>query len=131
MIALPRLTSRAADFDLLRSIRFKPLHLDFQDTVVETRLDLVGINPERQLDGAREGAVSTLATLPIAVLLLQWTPGAFEGQHIFLQVERDIVSSYAGQLTGYHDAVAAEPDVDRWEVACSRGVAGEQTVHLA
>ena len=70
MIALLPLNSRSADLDLLRPVGFQPLQLDFQDAVVEARLDLVGIDPERQLDRTREGAVGALATLPIGVLLL-------------------------------------------------------------
>jgi hypothetical protein len=68
MIALLPLGSSSADFDLLRPIRFQPLQFDFQDAVVETRLDLVGIDTERQLDRTRESTVRTLTALPIDVL---------------------------------------------------------------
>src|ERR1700738_4009601 len=68
MIALLPLGSRSADFDLLRPIRLQPLQFDFQDTVVEARLDLVGIDTEWQLDGTRESAVGPSAALPIDVL---------------------------------------------------------------
>jgi hypothetical protein len=71
MTAFLPLGSSSADFDLLRPIRFQPLQFDFQDAVGETRLDLVGIDPERELDRARESAVGTLAALPINVLLLR------------------------------------------------------------
>jgi hypothetical protein len=42
--------SRSADLDLFWPVRFQPLQLYFQDAVVETRLYLVCINPEGELD---------------------------------------------------------------------------------
>src|SRR6266446_6358349 len=82
MIALPPLELRSADCDLLRPIRFQPFQLDLQNPVIETRLDLVGIDTERELDRARDAAVGTLATLPVYVLLLRvWVALAREGQH--------------------------------------------------
>src|SRR5438552_7090605 len=88
MIALLPLGSSSADFDLLRPIRFQPLQFDFQDAVVETSLDLVRIDTERQLHGARETAVRTLAALPIDILLLRLRFAlAREGKHILLKTE--------------------------------------------
>jgi hypothetical protein len=50
MIVLPQLGLCRSDLDFLWSIHFQPLQLDLQDAVIETRLDLVRIDPVRQLD---------------------------------------------------------------------------------
>src|SRR6202040_3541903 len=47
------------------------------------------------------------------------------------QVYRDVIRRHARQLTGYHHAVVAEPNVDRREIARRRGIPGEQAVHFA
>src|SRR6516164_1038580 len=124
--------SRATDLDLLRPVRFQPLQFDFQDAIVETGLHLVRINPERQLDRTRKRAVSALATLPTGLLLLGRASRSLQGQHVFLQADRDIVPGHARQLTSYHHAVVAEPNVDRREIAGRCGEpGGEQAVHFA
>src|SRR5215471_4662350 len=105
------LRSRTADLDLLRPVRFQALQLDFQDAVVEARLDLVGIDPERQLNRPREAPIGALATLPIGVGLFFWAPRTLQRQQVLLQADRDVVAGYPRQFTGHHNAVLAEPDV--------------------
>src|ERR1700731_1560357 len=106
MTALLPLGSSSADFDLLRPIRFQPLQFDFQDAVVEARLNLVGIDTERKLDRARESAVRTLAALPIAVLLLRLRFAlAREREHILLEAEIDVIAGNTGQFGRYNDPV--------------------------
>src|SRR6516162_11640435 len=107
--ALPRLMSRSTDLNLLRPVCFQPLKFDFQDAIVETGLDLIRIDPERQLDRARKRTVSALATLPIDILLLCGTPRSLQGQHVFLQVDRDVVPRHARQLTGAESARGVSP----------------------
>jgi hypothetical protein len=124
--------SRSADLDLLRPVCFQPLKFDFQDAIVETGLDLIRIDSERQLDRARKRAVSALATLPIDILLLRGTPRSLQGQHVFLQVDRHVVPRHARQFTGHHDAIVAEPNIDRREITgCCTEAGGEQAVHFA
>src|SRR6516162_221782 len=133
MISLLRQISCAANFDFFRTVCFEPLQLDLQYPVCEARLDLIGIDPEGQLDGAGESAVSPLATLPVDVFL----PGlrfalAAERQDVLLQVEIDVIGCYTRQLCSDHDAVFAQPDVDRRKVARGRSAKpGKQAVHLA
>src|SRR5258706_5579237 len=99
MIALLPLGSRNADFDLLRPIRFQPLRFDFQDAVVETRLDLLGIDTERQLDRTRESTVGTLAALPADVLLLRLRFAlAREREHILLKAEIYVIAGDTRQF---------------------------------
>jgi hypothetical protein len=99
MIALLRLGSSSADFDLLGPIGFQPLQFDFQDPVVETSLDLVGIDTKRQLDRARETAVSTLAALPADVLLLGLRFAlARERKHILLKAEIYVIAGNTRQF---------------------------------
>jgi hypothetical protein len=104
-------------FGFLRPACLQPLKLDFQDPVVEVRLDFVGVDPERQLDGTREAAVSALVSLPIAALLLLGTPCPVQSQHVLLQVDRDVARGHTRQLAGHQHAVLAEPDIDRRKVA--------------
>src|SRR6516162_2622429 len=66
MISLLRQISCAANFDFFRTVCFEPLQLDLQYPVIEARLDLIGIDPKGQLDGAGESAVSPLATLTVS-----------------------------------------------------------------
>jgi len=133
MIALLPLGSRSADFDLLRPIRLQPLQFDFQDTVVEARLDLVGIDTEWQLDGTRESAVGTLAALPIDILLLRVRFAlSRERKYILLQAEIYVIAGDTRQFGCQNDAVFAEPDVDRRKIACGRHVEpGKDPVHFA
>src|SRR2546423_15682300 len=116
MIALLPLGSSSADLDFLRPIRFQPLQFDFQDAVVETRLDLVGIDAERQLDRTREGAVRTLAALPVDVLLLRFRLAlACQSKHILLQAEIYVFAGNTWQFGGQDHPVFAQSDVDRRE----------------
>src|SRR5437868_6710898 len=133
MIALLPLGSSSTDFDLLRPIRFQSLQLDFQYAVVETGLDLVGIDTERKLDRTRESAVRTLAALPIDILVLRLRFAlAREREHILLEVEIYVIAGSTRQFGGYNDAMFAEPDVDRRKVASGRRVeAGKDPVHFA
>src|ERR1700752_194175 len=110
IVCTPRLKSRSTDLDLLWPVCFQTMQFDFQDAIVETSLDLVGIDPEWQLNCARKRAVSALASLPIGILLLLGASCPLQGQHVFLQADRDIVARHAGQLTSHHHAVVAEPD---------------------
>ena len=81
----------AARISVFWPAAFQSLQSDFQDAAVETGLDLVGVNPEWKLDRPRKRAVSALATLPIGILLLGRTSCSLQGQHVFPQVDRDIV----------------------------------------
>src|SRR5205085_12436650 len=131
-VALLPLRLSSADFDLLRPIRFQPLQFDFQDAVVEARLDFVGIDTERQLDRARETAVGALAALPTHVLLLRLRFAlARERKHILLKGEIYIIAGNTWQFGREDDAVFAEPDVDRGKIPCGRRVEpGKDPVHL-
>jgi len=88
---LPRIKQHGSRF--FWPVGFQPLQFNLEDAVIETRLDLVRIDPEGQLDGARERAVSALATLPVAVFRL---PLALQSQYIVPQVEGYVIAGHTG-----------------------------------
>src|ERR1700746_1192537 len=133
MIAAPPLGSGSADLDFLRPVSFQPFEFDFEDPIVETRLDFVRIDPEGQLDDARKTAIGAFATLPVEALLsLLWLALAFKCQHVVLQIESYVIAGHTRQFGRYDDAIVTKPDVDRRKIArCCRTVSREQAAHLA
>src|SRR6478672_6626313 len=60
-------------------------------------LDFICIDPERQLDRARESAIGALATLPVDVVFLHlWLPLALQRQHVLLQADGYIIAGLPG-----------------------------------
>src|SRR5271165_4319960 len=74
------------------------------------RLDFICIDPERQLDRARESAIGALATLPVDVVFLHiWLPLALQRQHVLLQADGYIIAGYARQLGCAESARGVSP----------------------
>src|SRR5579875_1717660 len=120
------------NFYFFRPIFGRALQFDFENAVVETGLDVVGINPEGELDRAREAAIAALAAMPSHLPFLPRAALALQSEDILEQADRYVVASDARQFGGDENAVVAKPQIDRRKFPRHGGAKpGKDPVHLA
>src|SRR4051794_38378478 len=80
----------AADRDPARLVLLGPLQAQAQHPVLELRLDPVRVDPERQPDGAAEGAAAALPPVVGPRVLRRGAAGAGDGERVPAGVDLEV-----------------------------------------
>src|SRR5215207_423004 len=81
---------------------------DFQDAVLEARLDLLLVYALRERDAARERAVAPLGAVEALLPLIGFLPAlAGDGEHAILDLDLHVVRGEPGQVRADHQLVPA------------------------
>ena len=86
----------AGDGDPARLVLLGPLQAQPQHPVLEPRLDPVRVDPERQLDGAAEGAAAALPPVVGLGPLRGGAAGAGDGERVLVGVDLEVARSTPG-----------------------------------
>src|SRR3954453_1039816 len=87
----------AADRNPARLVLLGPLQAEPQHPVLEPRLDPFRVDPERQLDGAAEGAAPALPAVVGLRLLRRGAAGAGDGERVPVGVDLEVARPGPGQ----------------------------------